>query len=218
MIPVQLGPEPPEFDRKVRQPGLDALKQAGVSASAIVSRAVLMRAGGSGKPDYWRRARADLKAVFNGCCAYSCFLLEDALSPDGIDLSACVDHFQPISQSAAGLAYEWSNLRWAWSTIDSQYKRDRLVPLDPCTMHACPFELDVGDFGVLVSRAGLSDQERSDAERSLDVLGLNRPGCVVRRRAWADDFMTNALLYGDQLMKAWQLFLWQELKGLGVIP
>jgi len=218
MIPVQLGPEPPDFDARVRQPGLSVLAASGLSPSHIVSRRQLERAGGGITPDFWRRMRQDVKAAFRGCCAYSCFLLEDALTPAGSELSASVDHFQPISRSPARLAYEWSNFRWAWHTIDSQYKKDKLVPLDPCAMSFVPFELDVGDFGHLIPREGLDTQMRMDAEQTLQALGLNQPNCVVRRQAWASDFMVNAQLYGDALMQSWQPFLWQELKSLGAIP
>ncbi|WP_411875740.1 hypothetical protein [Vulcanococcus limneticus] len=218
MIPVLLGPEPPDFDGRVRQPGLRVLAAAGLSLSAIVSRAELMRAGGRIKPDFWRRMRHELKAVFSGCCAYSCFLLEDAITPSGDELSGSVDHFQPISRSPAGLAYEWSNLRWAWRTIDNQYKKDKVLTLDPCAISTLPFELDVGDFGRLLPQAGLDAHTRTEAEQALLILGLNQPDCVVRRRAWADDFMANAHQYGDQLMQSLQPFLWQQLKTLGAIP
>lgn len=218
VIPVLLGPEPADFDTRVRQPGLIVLAAAGLSPTAIVSRAELMRAGGSIKPDFWRRMRHELKAAFSDCCAYSCFLLEDSFTPSGTELSASVDHFQPISRSPAGLAYEWSNLRWAWSTIDNQHKRNQLVALDPCSISFFPFELDVGDFGRLLPRTGLNNQGRTDAEQALQALGLNQANCVVRRQAWANDFIANAQRYGDPLMQRWQPFLWQELKCLGAIP
>jgi len=111
MIPVQLGPEPPDFDARVRQPGLNGLSATGLSRSSIVSRAELMRAGGEIRPDFWRRMRPECRAAFRGCCAYSCFLLEDALTPAGAELSASVDHFQPMSRSPVALAYEWRDLR-----------------------------------------------------------------------------------------------------------
>ena len=218
MIPVQQGPEPPDFDARVRQPGLKVLAAAGISPAAIVSRSELMRAGGSLQPDFWRRMRHELQAVFSGCCAYSCFRLEDALTPSGSELSASVDHFQPISRSPAGMAYEWSNLRWVWSTIDNQYKKDKRVHLDPCAIDFLPFELDVGDFGLLLPRTGLSAQATAGVVQALQDLGLNQPACIVIRRNWAEDFMAHAQQYGDQLMQSLQPFLWQELKTLGAIP
>jgi hypothetical protein len=218
MIPVLLGPEPPDFDQRVRQPGLAVLLKAGLAPTVIVTRAVLNRAGGSEKPDFWRRMRSQLRSAFNGCCAYSCFLLEDAFTPAGHQLSASVDHFQPISRSPVGLAYEWSNLRWAWATIDNQYKKDNLSALDPCHLSSCPFSLDVGDFGLLIPSNDLDAQQSQNAGQALQALGLNQKNCVVLRRAWANDFIANAALYGDALMQRWQPFLWQELKRLGALP
>ena len=216
MIPVPLGPEPTDFDQRVRQPGLRFLNDAGLDPLSVVARAQFKRPGG-GKPDYWRAAKANLREAFNGCCAYSCFFLEDSLTPSLDELSTSVDHFQPISRSPAHLAYEWLNLRLAWTAIDNN-KQDKLIALDPCTIRDSPFCLDVGDFGFLLPREGLSQQERNNAELTLDALGLNHSNCTLHRRAWADDFMANASRYGDSLMQSWQPFLWQELKRLRAIP
>jgi hypothetical protein len=216
MIPVNLGPEPDDFDQRIRQPGLRFLNSAGFAATSVVARAKFKRPEG-GKPDYWRAAKANLRAAFKGCCAYSCFLLEDSLTPSLEELSASVDHFQPISQSPAYLACEWLNLRLAWELID-HHKQSKLVPLDPYAIHQSPFCLDVGDFGLLLPREDLAKQQYEDAEITIRALGLNQHNCTLRRRAWADDFMANAHHYGDALMQRWQPFLWQELKRLAAIP
>lgn len=216
MIPVRLGPEPADFDQRVRQPGLRFLNDAGFNSTEVVARAQFKRAQG-GKADYWRAAKGQLRAAFNSCCAYSCFLLEDSLTPSLEELSASVDHFHPISRSPAYLAYEWLNLRLAWTPIDN-HKQDKLLPLDPCAIDESPFCLDVGDFGLLLPSPDLDHQKQKDAELTIQALGLNQPNCALRRRAWADDFMINAQHYGDALMQSWQPFLWQELKRLGVIP
>jgi len=218
MIPVKQGPEPWDFDQRVRQPGLAVLRAAGIAPTAITSRAQLYRACTSGKPEYWRRVRAELRAAFQGCCAYSCFLLEESTTPGGAELSANVDHFKPISKVPVSLAYEWSNLRWAWKTIDHDYKKNKLIALDPCSITICPFSLDVGNFGLLVPVSGLSHAQQDDAEQALEDLGLNRKSCEMARSSWANDFIENATLYGDMLMQRWQPFLWQELKQLGAIP
>ena len=94
--------------------GQQFLSEERIDFTAVIPRARFRRAVAPDQPDYWRRMRPELKAVFKGCCAYSRFLLEEALTPVGVDLTASVDHFQPISQSVAILAYEWSNLRWSW--------------------------------------------------------------------------------------------------------
>lgn len=218
MIPITLGPEPAEFDDQVRQPGLQFLRDHGIAPTQIVEGSTFRQSINGSKPDYWRRVRSQLKAAFQSCCAYSCFCLEDSLTPNGSDLSASVDHFQPVSRSPAALAYEWSNLRWAWQVIDGDFKRDRLVPLDPCHLQECPFCLDVGDFGIILPRESLSLAEHSVALETIQVLGLNRPVCVNQRRRWANDFMENAGRYSDDQMHRWQPFLWQELKRLRAIP
>jgi len=217
MIPVCLGPEPLDFDARVRKPGQQFLREERIDFTAVIPRARFKRALAPEQPDYWRRMRPELKAVFKGCCAYSCFLLEEALTPAGVDLTASVDHFQPISQSAAVLAYEWSNLRWSWKTLDNNFKRNKIVPLDPCHLVISPFSLDLGDFGLVVPRAGLATQDQADAKTTINALGLNQLECSARRRTWADDFIRNSHVYSDRQMERWHPFLWKELKRLKVI-
>ena len=57
MIHVALKDEPPDFDERVRQQGLQALER-----------------GDNPLPGYWRRCLDDLYRLYEGICAYACIL------------------------------------------------------------------------------------------------------------------------------------------------
>src|SRR5262249_8038478 len=108
MMNVELQPEPPEFDAKVRQPGLKWL-----AANAADKRP---RA-------YWREAAADVERAFEGRCAYTAMVL---MTP------GTIDHFVSIDEDRS-LAYEWINYRFASQWINSKKNMLRSAQiLDPC--------------------------------------------------------------------------------------
>ncbi len=90
MIRVERQDEPPEFDDRVRRPGLQALAEGKL-------------------PDHWRRCLHDLMKAYDGVCAYLCVKI-----PFGT-----VDHFVPKSVRP-DLAYEWSNFRFADAWMNSR--------------------------------------------------------------------------------------------------
>ena len=89
MIPVKPAPEPPDFDRTVRQPGLRAIAE-------LVGKAPQRRAGKPfdqvadsrdmipawSFPPYWREALDGLQAAYNRVCAYLCVRISTDPSVD----------------------------------------------------------------------------------------------------------------------------------------
>lgn len=89
MIPLQLMPEPQNFDLNVRQKGALFLnKVPNPNYKDFVGK------------DYWRKAAKELYSSYRSICAYSCIYLPT--SP------GVVDHFLPKTKYPQ-LAYEWSN-------------------------------------------------------------------------------------------------------------
>ena len=62
MIPVDLQPEPEDFDHKVRKPGLDWLAAKGIPVSGPLP-------AGEKLPSYWRRALQQLGTAYSQVCA-----------------------------------------------------------------------------------------------------------------------------------------------------
>lgn len=97
MIPVQLQPEPADFDARVRQPGRDWLQTQGIALTAAPPDP-------SALPNHWSRSNEQLWQAYRGVCAYLAIYFE------WVTGAASTDHFVAKSK-LAGDAYEWDNYR-----------------------------------------------------------------------------------------------------------
>ena len=131
MIPVDPAPEPPDFDRKVRQPGLSAiaemvgepplLRRRGRRRSKIADRREDIPS--ESFPPFWRDALDDMMLAYNQICAYMAIYIEKVTG------AATVDHMIPRSVEWSQV-YEWDNYRLACSLMNSR-KNDAIFVLDP---------------------------------------------------------------------------------------
>ena len=217
MIPIPMPAEPACFDAKVRRQGLNFLQEKGQDP-------------GKNPPhgsrdfwedgDYWRFARDDLRKGYNKRCVYSCFILEEEMiSPSGKRLDRSIDHFQPKSSNPAYLAYEWSNLRWAWSVIDNECKKNHHIDEehDPAKLTHDIVELreDVDGEWIVVPISSLIELESKKVHETIQKLGLNNRKVKIRRRQWIEDFLDDQNQYGNNFMEKRQPFIYRELKRLG---
>ncbi len=116
MIHVMPQPEPEEFDAKVRQKGLNYLRDNDLSLDQPLPPETRI-------PAYWRDCLDQLHVSYAGVCAYLAVFVERVTGVGS------VDHF--IAKSAlAGRAYEWGNYRLACAIMNSR-KRDYDDVLDP---------------------------------------------------------------------------------------
>jgi hypothetical protein len=86
MIPVSQAPEPPEFDGKVRQPGLSAidelvgraprLKRTGPRRKKFVNKEEDLPA--EAFPPYWREALPEMLVAYERRCAYLAMYIHHA--------------------------------------------------------------------------------------------------------------------------------------------
>ena len=106
MIHVEPQPEPPTFDKMVRQPGLSHLKRSNISLDQPLP-------SGTTIEPFWRSCLEDLYNAYNGVCTYLCVFFERVAG------AGSVDHFVAKSRRP-GLAYEWDNYRLACTTINSR--------------------------------------------------------------------------------------------------
>ncbi|UUO13625.1 HNH endonuclease [Dolichospermum heterosporum] len=122
MIPIKPQPEPDDFDKKVRQPGLAFLSRFPNPSNKDYE---------NNKATYWRESLSDLYDAYNHICAYSAqWISFDTGSPT-------VDHFIPKSKEHKS-AYEWDNFRLACSKMNSK-KHTYLDVIDPFALPADSF-------------------------------------------------------------------------------
>ena len=148
MIHVDLASEPPDFDSKVRQPGLSAIaemvgeppliRRPGPRRTKIADRREDLHS--SAFPDFWTKASDDLLKSYRRVCAYACCYIERVTG------AATVDHMVPKSKKWDQV-YEWANYRLACSLMNSR-KNDVPHVLDPFEVKTGWFELELVAFQV----------------------------------------------------------------------
>ena len=194
MIPVRPAPEPPDFDVRVRQPGLRAIAElvgetpqrtAGRRFGKVADARKQIPAGSF--PPYWRAALDDLQAAYDRVCAYLCVR---------ISTDASVDHYLAKSRRW-DLVYEWSNYRLACAAMNS-YKGEYGDVLDPLEMQDGWFALELVEFQV-VAGAGLVDRDAERVRSTIRRLHLNGPRfCRIRAEfaeaRWNDEISADYLV------------------------
>ena len=161
MIPVDRGRlvEPAGFETMCRMPG-----NAWLAAHPDALR----------PRDYWSGFKSQLADGFGGLCAYSAMSL-----PVGT-----VDHFVSFNEDR-GLAYEWSNFRYAAGWINSSKKSVRAEEiLDPLLVDSGWFQILLPSL-QLVATNRIPVGMRGKAEDTLRRLHLTDDERIVRQRlAW----------------------------------
>ena len=159
MIRVQRQPEPPDFDRKVQQPGLMFLQRRPNPTSAAFK-----------KKNYWTRATDQLRVAYSGVCAYTAMYLVG---------DASVDHYRPKSKYPHR-AYEWTNYRYTSPRINSR-KGDSEEVVDPFLVETGWFVLDLPKCLVRAGDA-VDDALRQRVDTTIDILELNADDRLVQER------------------------------------
>ncbi|MBK1643066.1 hypothetical protein CKO25_00025 [Thiocapsa imhoffii] len=188
MIRVTPAPEPPDFDAKVRQPGLRAIAEMtgqvpayprrsgkafkqrtrqevqsdGTSISVSIDRPEDLPA--SEIEPYWTNAIADLMQAYDEVCAYSCFRIHPVTG------AASVDHMAPKSR-AWDRVYEWDNYRLAAARLNARKNAFGDV-LDPFEVQNGWFELELVGFQIIPAH-GLTKDICKQVQNTIDRLRLN---------------------------------------------
>jgi hypothetical protein len=162
MIRVAPPPEPPDFDQKVRQPGLVWLERNLDEKGKLPKR--------KRPPDRWSQFRNELANGFNNRCGYSAMY----------DLVGTVDHYLSCDNYPR-FAYEWPNYRYVSGWINSSKKAldDRV--LDPFEVEDDWFEILLPSMQLVLTEA-VPDEKRERAEFTLRRLQLRDGERVVRQR------------------------------------
>lgn len=213
MIRVARASEPPDFDAKVRRPGLIAVAEMAGKAPpwpraagrpfARRTRKVAQPDGSTRElpcsredevpaeelPSYWTEALPWMMAAYREICAYSCFRIHRVTG------GRSVDHMAPKSR-AWNKAYEWSNYRLASSRMNAR-KGDFSAVLDPFEIEDHWFVLELVGFQVKPAR-GLPDALKGRIRATVERLKLNDHECLTGRardaeRYWAREVTLRVL-------------------------
>ena len=167
MIRVERTTEPPNFDEDVRKPGMRWLAEHDPSKKR--------------PPSYWREVHLPLRKAFHHRCAYTAMVVSGG---------GTVDHFVSVKEAresgSSELIYEWSNYRFADSSINSskQDLRSSML-LDPFNIEDDWFEVQLPSCQLRVTElCPASHRER--ASFMLDRFRLNSERWVDIRRVWLD--------------------------------
>jgi hypothetical protein len=192
VIPVIPAPEPPDFGRKVRQPGLSAiaeligepplLRRRGPGRSKIADRREDIRS--ESFPPFWREALDDMMRAYDQICAYIAVYIEKVTGP------ATVDHMIPRSVEWSQV-YGWNNYRLACSLMNSK-KNDAIFVLDPFQVKSGWFDLEFVSFQVKPA-ATLSPLIRNRVEKTIVRLRLNDRECQDLRRCYVIEYETKQI-------------------------
>lgn len=214
MIKVKPAAAPGDFDQRVKDPGLIAIREmvgktphkrrTSGRAFAQRTRKAVNSAGDSVEvpvtseadlaschfPAYWTRVLDDLMTAYDEVCAYSCFRIHP------ITGARTVEHVAPKSLSW-DQAYEWGNYRLVCSLMNAR-KNNFVDVLDPFEVPNGWFELEPVGFQVR-PRPDLPDDLRAMVQDTIDRLGLNDAVFLKMReedaeRLWNHDYSHNVLM------------------------
>lgn len=182
MIPVALAPVPPEFDAKVRQPGLRAIAEMAGKPSPYPRTAGKKYAQVANQvhdipaeafPPYWRAALPEMLRAYERRCAYLAMYIHHATG------TPTVDHVLPKSH-AWDHVYEWANYRLCAAIINSK-KGALLTLVDPFTIGVGWFALNLATSYV-ERGAAAPEAERGRIDATLPA--LNHRLCVHEREEY----------------------------------
>jgi 5-methylcytosine-specific restriction endonuclease McrA len=188
VIRVQLAPEPPDFDARVRQPGLRAIaelvgeppakKRRGRPRVPVAARREDLK--GEDFPPYWTEALDDLSEAYHRICAYICHYIEPVTG------ARSVDHMVPKSV-AWDRVYEWDNYRLACALMNAR-KSEAMTVLDPFEVEDGWFELELVAFQV-GPRRGLPPEIEARIDDTIRRLGLNDRECRAARGEYVEAYL-----------------------------
>jgi len=162
VIHVNLQPEPPQFETRVRSRGLRFLGQNPRPTQKQWRDHA-----------YWKEVSFDLHATYGGICAYSCHWI-------AFDTGwKTTEHFRPKTDYPQ-LAYEWSNYRLVAGVLNG--KKSNQEVLDPFDIEDGWFTLKFPSLLVIPSR-NLEPAIEQKVTTTIRILGLNDEHTCIKSRA-----------------------------------
>lgn len=199
MIPVQLQPEPIDFDVKVRQKGLAWIAKKGFSFNAPAPK-------GTKFPTYWSHSNKQLWTAYSGVCAYLAIYFE------WVTGASSTDHFVAKSKDAAQ-AYEWNNYRL--SCLGPNRNKNKYDDvLDPIGLVPNTFELILPTGRIRPSRALTDKADIAAARKSITRLKLDSADHREMRMKHYARYLRSK---DAQTLKELSPFVWYEASRQGLL-
>ncbi len=151
MIHIERKPEPHNFDKDVRQPGMTFLKKNPNPTDKQFNNHA-----------YWRNVLHYMGDVYNGICAYSALYINSLGSET-------VDHFIPKTIKPE-LAYEWSNFRYASRRFNT--RKGTHPVLDPFEIGHHWLWMDFSKF-IIKPNPFLSQEIKEEIRDTIEIFGWN---------------------------------------------
>jgi hypothetical protein len=193
MIRVTPAPEPPDFDTRVRRPGLDAIAELvgeqpsrtrrGPRRVRVAIRREDIPAKAS--PDFWCDVLDDLCEAYQYRCAYLGVRVHPGTG------NRTIDHFVHKAR-AWDLVYEWSNYRLCAGLVNAK-KGTSELPYDPFTLPDDLVALELVTLRVVPGPAA-AGAAREVVETMLnETLGLNERPFRKLREGYVNDYLTGGM-------------------------
>jgi hypothetical protein len=195
MIPVQLQPEPSDFNSKVRIPGSKFLQ----TNPSLTGRDAWKNR------EYWQKSLEDLYNAYNHICSYTAIWIQSP--PEG---QRSVDHFVPKSHDPSQ-AYEWSNFRLT-SVRMNTWKDIHQDILDPFQIGNDWFFLNFFSLEIHPN-PDLTWEQQEAILATTKRLKLNEKDCIKTRQNWLNDYCFSHKSLGFLEKRA--PFIAHELKRQG---
>jgi hypothetical protein len=215
MIRVTPAPEPPDFDGRVRQPGLDAIAELvgekpgrtrrGRKRTQVANRREDIPA--RAYPDFWCNVLDELCDAYQHRCAYLGMRIHPGTG------HRTIDHFVHKAR-AWNLVYEWSNYRLCAGLVNAK-KGTSVLPYDPFTLPDDLVALELVTLRVVPGAAAAGPDEHVVKTMLNETLGLNERPFRKLREGYVNDYLTGG-------MPLWMLerdapFLAYELRRQGYL-
>ena len=168
VIRVQRVPEPVAFDREAR----------------LTGKVWLAAHPGAKRPaDFWSPFKNELRDGFRSLCGYAAML-----DPTG----GTIDHYLSY-RNHPELAYEWSNYRFASSTMNSIKRAADDAVLDPYEVEDGWFEVILPSLQMRIT-ARVPQEHQLRAEATLSRLRLRDDERLIRwRQSWYELYVSGEL-------------------------
>jgi uncharacterized protein (TIGR02646 family) len=199
VIPVTPQPEPQDFAKLVRAPGLKWIKKSGLNPNQPVP-------SGTEIPSHWTKCLSVLRDAYGGICAYVCVYVPKVVG------APSVEHFVPKSRHL-NQAYEWNNYRFVCAKMNSR-KHDFEDVLDPFILEPESFELNLGDGGI-APHPRLNAVERREAVKTIKRLKLDDAECRSMRLEFIQAFRTHQIT--AEYLNRQAPFIWFEMQRQGAL-
>lgn len=199
MIPIVPKPEPANFDKRVRKPGIIWLQNNGIVLDQAPPDPAKL-------PTYWSRTQRELWEAYDGVCAYLCIYI-----PWGMGAHS-TDHFVPKSKDA-GQAYEWANYRLCCMSMN-RHKNNFNDVVDPFQIQPDTFILNLAS-GKVSPHPHLTPDLYEKVIQTIDRLKLNDPENQKMRAEHYTYYLKEE--YSDTYLKKNSPFVWYEAQRQGLL-